>query len=101
VVLLAVVLGHTLARLAREIRIAAVVWRALRDTRPNERPEILQTLANVSTRATTIPAIPEVNPIGDMTVSHDSCACPGRPRHDRQHGGCDHLQAPLAQANHV
>ena len=68
VMLLAVVLGHALERLAREIRLAAIVWRALRGTRPDERPEILRALAGVPAKAAKTPAVPKVDTKNDGAV---------------------------------
>lgn len=68
VMLIAAVLGHALARLAREIRLAAVVWRALRGTRPDERSEILRALADVPAKAWKTPAVPDVDTNDDGTV---------------------------------
>ena len=66
VMLLAAVLGHSFTRLAREIRLAAVVWRALRGTRPDERPEILRAIAGGPTKAVVAtPAVPELDTNND------------------------------------
>jgi hypothetical protein len=42
---IAAVSGHLLASIAREVRLMAIAWLALRGTRPDERPEILRALA--------------------------------------------------------
>ena len=43
-VAIAAVIGRMVASLAREARLTAVVWLALRGTQPSERPEILKAL---------------------------------------------------------